>query len=174
MSVVIDGKTVLTGDGKFPHPDNPLHVVMDGQKMKVGFGQYVIATWFGGDSDPMDDGRTACGYNTKGHPDLLGCSLPTNVPGDPFLEGSPIPKLPFGLHSDGTVNKSGTTVTVERLDNGATITVPLIDEGPGRGATKPGGYLHGIDLTVAAYKALGLNKVTGAPPRMGYTINVGA
>jgi hypothetical protein len=63
----------------------------------------VMATWFGGDADPQDKGQTACGYPTKGHPDLLGCSLPMDLGTERPTEGSPIPRLPFGLHSDGTI-----------------------------------------------------------------------
>ena len=38
--------------------------------------QETTATWFGGDRDPLDNGETASGVLTRGHPDLLGCALP--------------------------------------------------------------------------------------------------
>ena len=35
-----------------------------------------IATWFGGDSGPQDDGETASGIRTKSRQLLMGCSVP--------------------------------------------------------------------------------------------------
>jgi hypothetical protein len=117
----------------------------------------VVATWFGGDSDPQDDGQTACGYPTKGHPDLLGCSLPLDLDRtERATEGSPIPRLPWGLNHDGTPNPDGTLVTVWPF--GApekAITVPLIDDGPGKQATTDPKDPHAIDLTMAAFVKLG-------------------
>lgn len=102
-----------------------------------------VATWFGGDNDPQDNGETASGINTKGNPGLMACSLPMIYTGTnnlllQALGGSPIPKVPWR-----------TLVQVTNLKNGNIITVPVIDIGPAR-YTK-----HGIDLTIAAFKALG-------------------
>lgn len=100
----------------------------------------VIATWFGGDSDPQDDGQTSSGLVTKGHPTMVGCALP--LPTVAATKGSPIPIVPYlktfvrinCLQADGTVK---------------TVTVPLIDCGP---ALYTG---HAIDLTVQTFKDLG-------------------
>lgn len=114
----------------------------------------VIATWFGGDSDPQDKGETACGYPTKGHPDLLGCSLPLDLDRqESATEGSPIPRLPWGLHSDGTHNVDGCFVDVWPFGFPDKIIrdLPLIDDGPGKQATKDPTAPHAIDLTQAAF-----------------------
>lgn len=128
------------------------------------------ATWFGGDSDPMDSGETACGYPTKGHPELLGCSLPMNyggphAPTRKAVGGSPIPMLPWGLDRKGNLRANGTQVIVTRGEN--SITVPLIDIGPARWAK------DGIDLTIAAFKALGGTKKQGVIP-VSYRVLGGA
>jgi hypothetical protein len=117
----------------------------------------VIATWFGGDADPQDKGKTACGYPTKGHPDLLGCSLPLDLDDEErATNGSPIPRLPFGLHSDGSPNPDGATVIVWPFGRPelALDPLPLIDDGPGLKATSDPRSPHAIDLTVAAFRLL--------------------
>ena len=119
------------------------------------------ATWFGGDNDPMDDGRTASGLNTKGNPDLLGCSLPMDYQGGhaptrKAVGGSPIPMLPWGLTRNGVPKPGGTNVIV--TFNGTSLTLPLIDIGPARW-TK-----HGIDLTRAAFRQLGGHIKQGVIP----------
>lgn len=119
------------------------------------------ATWFGGDSDPMDSGETACGYPTKGHPELLGCSLPMDYKGPcratrKAVGGSPIPMLPFGLRPNGKERQGGTSVIVTR--DAVSITVPLIDIGPARWAK------DGIDLTLAAFLKLGGHRKQGVIP----------
>lgn len=113
----------------------------------------VVATWFGGDSDPQDNGQTACGYPTKGHPGLLGCSLPMDLGTERATEGSPLPRLPWGLHSDGTPNPDGAWVTVWPIGfpDAVISAFPLIDDGPGKQATKDPRAPHGIDLTKAAF-----------------------
>src|SRR5579859_6774040 len=65
------------------------------------------ATWFGGDSDPGDNGETASGVPTKGHPALLGCALPLAGYGLQSLRGTPLPMMAFGLHRDGSPNPDG-------------------------------------------------------------------
>jgi hypothetical protein len=120
----------------------------------------VLATWFGGDSDSMDSGETACGYPTKGHPSLLGCALPMHGYGEPHTEGSPVPRMPFGLHADGTNRADGAHVRVWSPKTNKDITVPVIDLGPGKQASTPG-HPHGIDLTRQAFRALGLDPAVG-------------
>ena len=95
----------------------------------------VTATWFGGDHDPDDNGDTASGILTRGHPDLLGCALP--MQGFRATKGSPLPRLPW-------------RIAVEVRAGERQITVELIDVGP---AAPP--LAHGvIDLTPAAFIAL--------------------
>jgi hypothetical protein len=119
------------------------------------FVDNVVATWFGGDVDPQDNGQTACGYPTKGHPDLLGCSLPMDLGTERATDGSPIPRLPWGLHSDGTLNPDGTIVTVWPFGfPDQVLPLPLIDDGPGKQATKNPAEPHAIDLTRAAFSQL--------------------
>lgn len=109
------------------------------------------ATAFGGDSDPQDNGETASGINTKGNPNLKGCSLAMRVDGLKALKGSPIPKMPFGLQKvkgAWVSNPGGAHVDIT-FDNGLVVTdVPVIDLGPGKQASTPGDP-HAIDLTVA-------------------------
>ncbi len=110
-----------------------------------------IATAFGGDSDPEDDGSTASGYSTKGHPTLIACSLPMrrdDIHDSPrhgrVLRNSPIPNLPFGMDAKGRDNPHGAHADVT-FKNGLVIpNIPVIDLGPA-GWTK-----HAVDLTVAA------------------------
>ena len=93
------------------------------------------ATWFGGANDPLDNGETASGANTKDNPEILGCALPV-VPTHPSTAGSPLAfkvRIPWG-----------TMVEVER--QGKRICVPLIDNGPAKSAR------DAIDLTVAAFE----------------------
>ena len=128
------------------------------------------ATWFGGDNDPMDNGLTASGVKTKGNPDLLGCSLPMNYTGKSAatckaVGGSPIPMLPWGLKPNGMPKDGGTNVIVTR--EGKSITVPLIDIGPDRWTR------DGIDLTLAAFAALGGHRKQGVIP-VSYRIIGGA
>ena len=128
-----------------------LKVAVDGDDLVV---TDTVATAFGGDSDPSDDGTTACGFNTKGHPDLVACSLPMRhdaihdrVHGY-VLKNSPIPNMPFGLDSRGRDNPRGAHIDVT-FRNGLTIfNLPVIDLGPANW-TK-----HGLDLTVGAARKL--------------------
>ncbi len=100
------------------------------------------ATWFGGEGDRYDDGSTASGISTKGNPDFLGCALPMDFhrSGDNPCAGSPLPKLAWF-----------TKVLVTNHDTGAQVTVSLIDLGP----SAPPAATAAIDLTQAAFKALG-------------------
>jgi len=103
-----------------------------------------VATWFGGDHDPEDNGETASGVSTKGNPTLLGCALPLAGYGLKSLRGTPLPMMAFGLHHDGSPNPEGAwaEVTCGLL----TLNLPVIDLGPSLRTR------HGIDLTVAAFK----------------------
>lgn len=107
-----------------------------------------IATWFGGDEDVesgQDNGLTASGVKTAGNPNCMGCALPVEVY-DAARElvrstcDSPLardPHIPWK-----------TMVQVTRGIQ--TITVPLIDNGPSKSSG------HGLDLTQAAFRALGV------------------
>ena len=128
-----------------PAPGWNLSVRIDGRDLVVDSTQ---ASWFGGDNDPQDSGETASGILTKGHPDLLGCSLPMHYVGQHAptrnaMAGCPIPVLPYR------------TTFVEVARSGKTIKLPLIDIGPAKSAH------HGIDLTQAAFNALGGNLKDG-------------
>jgi hypothetical protein len=103
-----------------------------------------LVTWFGGGSDPQDDGSTASGVNTKGNPGLMACALPMTDAGSDATQGSPIPHLDWFQ-----------AVKFTNLDNGKTLVVPLIDDGPGIGADRIPGKPHIGDLTVAAFEFLG-------------------
>jgi hypothetical protein len=102
------------------------------------------ATWFGGDSDPEDNGQTASGVPTKGNPGLLGCALPMAGYGLKSLRGTPLPMMAFGLHHDGSPNPDGAWVDV--TCGLLTLTLPVVDLGPSLRTR------HAIDLTVAAFK----------------------
>ena len=128
----------LTGDGSFSFTADTL-----GDDIVV---KNVNCTWFGGDDDPQDNGQTASGVVTKGHPDLLGCSLPMDGFNHKSTNGSPIPRLPWKTH-----------VEVTNRANGKTITVPLIDLGPSKFAQSKAA----IDLSQAAFLALGAKKSQG-------------
>lgn len=99
----------------------------------IGYG---IATWFGGDDDPQDDGSTASGLSTKGNPTLQGCALP--IPTCDATKGSPLPILPYLK-----------TMVMITADNGKCVTVPLIDVGPALSTN------HAIDVTQQTFKDLG-------------------
>lgn len=130
-------KTPLPASDRFPFT-----VTVDGEDLVV---RNVWATCFGGSADPQDEGETACGYLTRGHPDLLGCALPLDGYGVSSLKGSPLPKMPFGLRRDGTPRPGGAFVTVSMPQTGTVIeSLPVIDLGP------KGGTGNFIDLSIAA------------------------
>jgi uncharacterized membrane protein YfbV (UPF0208 family) len=131
----------------------------------------VVATWFGGANDPEDSGQTASGYPTKGHPELLGCSLPMDF-GDkvPSTKGSPVPRMPFGLMGNGDINTGGAFVEVWPVDHRENaIFVPVIDIGPAKSATRNPHSPKAIDLTVAAFTKLG-GKLSDGNMRVSYRI----
>lgn len=111
---------------------------VDGKDLVV---RNTTATFFGGDHDPLDNGETSSGTMTKGNPFCMGCALPV-VPTHPSTANSPLPRLPWGI-------------MVEVTANGRRITVPLIDNGPACSAR------DGIDLTIHAFKALGIPLAQG-------------
>lgn len=142
-------------------------VVVHGDDLCV---EKTTATWFGGASDPMDSGDTACGVSTKGNPDLLGCALPMNYTGPDIatrkaVSGSPLPMLPWGLKSNGTEKPGGTQVIVTCQSRSRTL--PLIDIGPARWTR------NGIDLTQAAFVRFGGSLRAGVIP-VSYRIIGGA
>lgn len=129
--------------GKFLHGDGswPWFAEVDGADIVVLNAR---ATAFGGDDDRMDSGETASGYNTKGHPNLIAVSLPMNVPAIKELRGSPIPRMPFGIHPDGSDNPAGAHVDVTFLKSGVVAhNVPVCDLGPAKATG------HALDCSVA-------------------------
>ncbi len=129
---------LLHGDGRYGFAAR-----IDGNDLVVSS---VRATWFGGAHDPCDNGQTASGLSTRLHPELLGCALPMN--GYRLTRGSPLPDLPW----------VSTSVRVTCPATGKQITVALIDLGP---AAPPHAHAA-IDLTVAAFRALGGNPAQGS------------
>jgi len=135
-------------------PEFPFEVCVDGNDL-VCIG---IATAFGGAYDRaslhgckrilMDDGETASGVNTKRNPLIMGCALPMDGYDIRSLKGSPFPKMPFGLHHDGTINPDGAHVVLELPGDRVIGPMPVIDLGPS------GGTGHAIDLTVATARML--------------------
>jgi hypothetical protein len=129
----------LVGDGTWA---GVLRVFVDGDDLVV---QNVKATCWGSDDDPMDNGVSASGLNTRDHPEYLGISLPMRVPTQSSalkkaIGGSPIPKLPWH-----------TPVKVYSHSTGKIVYGSLIDIGPAKWSG------HGIDLMNSVVKALGLN-----------------
>lgn len=147
---VQDG-TLLRGDGSFSFT-----AVVSGNDIVV---RDVTSTWFGGTDDPNDNGRTASGLSTRDNPDLIGCALPMDGAGSPRTNGSPIPKLPYLT----------TMVSVTNKKNNMTLSVKLIDLGP----AKPPASHHALDLTKAAFRALGGDPDDGVM-RVDYSIIGGA
>jgi hypothetical protein len=114
------------------------------------------ATAFGGDNDAADSGQTACGFPTKGHPDLMGCALPlggyaNSAAEHAALDGTPLPHMPFGLTARGADNPDGAHVEVTDPATGVKTTVPVIDLGPAKNTG------HALDLTVAAARVFKSN-----------------
>jgi len=155
---------ILRGDGTWP-----FQVLFVGSFHVLN----VISTWFGGRDDPEDNGETASGVSTKLHPNLLGCALPMDF-GQLSLStrGSPIPRLPWGVHSDGKDNRDGAHVFVQGPKS--SIVLPVIDNGPAKSASSKllpykrsiaysaravlaaqSKLPHAIDLTQAAFTKLG-------------------
>ncbi len=133
--IQMDEPILLKGDGSWPWT-----AWVEGDDILVRG----VATAFGGDNDPEDDGSTASGVNTKGNPGLLGCALPMRDDALHALRGSPIPRMPFGLHPDGTNNPEGAHVTVVFEGGVVHGPFPVIDLGPAKSTG------HVLDLTVAA------------------------
>ncbi len=116
----------------------PFAVQVDGEDLIVN---NIVITCFGGGFDPQDNGSTASGINTFGS--VAGVSLPMDGRQYPkmsraehaALDGSPIPKLPWGTLVEVTIG-------------GVKFTPPagVIDLGPGHQASKPG-EPHALDLT---------------------------
>jgi hypothetical protein len=123
------GPRVVRGDGTWGwivEVDGPDLVIRD-----------AVGSWFGGDNDPQDNGETASGVLTKGHPEIVGFALPMDFgPKVPSTQGSPIPRLPWY-----------TPITVSLA--GVSVDGPLIDLGPAKSAK------HQVDMTQAAFKHFG-------------------
>lgn len=144
----LNGMPVLSGER-----DYGFRVVVD-----VEHGDLVVpnslcahkadASWFGGPLDREDDGNTASGVEDHAF-GVMGCSLPLDGTVR-STAGSPIPHLPW-RDEDG----KRIMVRVYCHATGKQITVPLIDIGPSFGTG------HAIDLTEAAFEALGLSLSQG-------------
>lgn len=147
----IQDGTLLRGDGSYSFT-----AVVSGNDIVVSD---VTATWFGGADDPSDNGQTASGLSTRNNPDLIGCALPMDRAGSPRTDGSPIPKLPYLT----------TMVSVTNKKNNAKLNIKLIDLGP----AKPPASQHALDLTKAAFRALGGNPDDGVM-RVDYSVIGGA
>ena len=111
--------------------------------------QNAKTTAFGGGNDKGDSGGTACGFPTKGHPELMGCALPLGgyahtAKEHDSLDGTPLPHMEFGLTNKGSDRPSGAHVEVTDLKSGVQIVVPVIDLGPAKGTG------NALDLTEAA------------------------
>ena len=100
------------------------------------------ASWFGGPADADDNGETASGVADHVY-GVMGCSLPMDGRGA-ATEGSPIPALPWKIQ-----------VRIYCRSTGKQVTVPLLDVGPSFGTD------HAIDLTEAAFNALGISLDAG-------------
>jgi hypothetical protein len=107
----------------------------------------VWGTAFGGSNDPQDDGQTSSGVSTKLHPFIMGVALPMSGYGLKSLQGSPIPHMPFGVHSNGQDRPDGAHVVIQDVVTGKqSPVVPVIDLGPS-------GYTgNAIDMSVALAK----------------------
>lgn len=137
------GPAILVGDGTWGW-----HAEVVGNDIVVKGAK---TTAFGGESDASDSGETASGFPTRGHPNLLGCAVPFAYTGDvqssiDALGGSPIPKMPYGIFSNGEINPNGAHVVVSDPATNRTIQVPVIDRGPAKNSADP----RPLDLTVAA------------------------
>jgi len=121
----------------------PFTVEVDGEDLVV---RNIVITCFGGGFDPQDTGSTASGLSTLGD-HICGVSLPMNglqYPGmrsreHAALDGSPIPRLPWGTPVE---------VTVGNLTY--TPTSGIIDLGPGKQASPSSTQAHALDLTAPA------------------------
>jgi hypothetical protein len=139
--------TLLRGDGSFSFTAQ-----VSGNDIVV---RNVKSSWFGGPDDPSDSGQTASGLSTRANPNLIGCALPMDGFKNPRTNGSPIPRLPFLT----------TMVSVTNRKTNITLGVKLIDLGP----AKPPSSHAALDLTKAAFVALGGNPDDGIMP-VDYTI----
>lgn len=105
------------------------------------------ATWFGGGNDSLDNGETASGVMNDGrNPNLLGCALPVAWY-HPSTAGSPFIKIPHPTAKRPSIPWHTPVIVTHE---GQSITCPLIDNGPAKSAQ------DAIDITVAAFKALGV------------------
>lgn len=127
---------------------------MSARTWKLGYnGDLIvsgIASWFGGGNDPGDSGSTASGIMNDGSdPELMGCALPLSWDGTEVgaCQASPLGYLPWG-----------TLVLVTNPANRVSITLKLIDVGPGLDENRP------IDLCVYPFKLLGGDLTVGLLP----------
>lgn len=131
---------ILEGDGTWQW----LQPTIDGADIVV---RGVVASNF-------VDEVTASGIpaNTPG---VLGCALPMAIPGS-ATAGSPIPKMPI----------SDTNIQVRAFcpATNKEVTCRLIDDGPNKALER------GIDLTPAAFEALGFDVDAGLIPIVDFRI----
>jgi len=105
------------------------------------------ATWFGGTDDKSDNGMTASGISTR-PPGIMGCALPMDIGNFAPTDGSPLRKMPWG-----------TIVQVWAPNTNRIVRIQLIDLGPAKWACIEN--KAAIDLTQAAFQALGYSKAVG-------------
>lgn len=117
------------------------HVERDGKDLVYE----ARGTCFGGDSDPDDNGITACNFNTRIYKDSAIVALPMDgrafqTPIQAFhkaLDGSPVPRLAFGA-----------VCRLEQLDDTGRVIeageYPALELGPAKWTG------NGVDLTKAA------------------------
>ena len=141
-----DGAKII-GSGNYPdiYPEG---VLVQGNDLFVGNAK----------ASNFNDSTTASGI-TANDPNVLGCALP--LPGSTNTQGTPLPAI--GLKNPRP------RVLVKNRGSRKEITVELIDVGPS--ASVPS--MAGIDLTFAAFRALGEDLNKGIIP-VDFTVIGGA
>jgi hypothetical protein len=135
---------ILEGDGTWPW----LQATIDGDDIVV---RGIIASNF-------DDSSTASGIPAN-IPNFLGCAVPMNIP-DSATAGSPIPRMPIASRQ----------IFVRAFCNATNkqVMCRLIVDGPNKM------LMRGLDLTPAAFVALGFDPAAGLIHGVDYRILGGA
>jgi hypothetical protein len=132
-------ETILIGDGTWAWVAE-----IDGADIVI---EDATMSWFGGEHDRLDNGRTASGVDNRKY-GVMGCALPV-IPGVPSTHGSPLAfenpdKRP---HDPGI--PWNTPVSLSNNGSSITLVVPLIDNGPAKWAGDQ------VDAPPATFEALG-------------------
>src|SRR3984893_14155498 len=141
-----DGAKII-GSGNYPNI-YPEGVLVQGNDLVVRNAK----------ASNFNDSTTASGI-TANDPNVLGCALP--LPGSTKTQGTPLPTI--GL------TRTRPQVLVKHRGNQKAITVELIDVGPAASVSSKAG----IDLTFAAFRALGEDLSKGIIP-VDFTVIGGA